>query len=270
MPPKRITPTETKTCAHCGAPFTRNRRPNGKLEPHSEFNTRKTCGNHCGSQLAGQALTKPHTHDPCLICGAPVTKHDHETRTAWKQRTTCSAACLKERRARNGRASAYARGETLRANAPCRACGGAVSRRDGERACDWRKRVTCSVECATEMKRRGATKRNTAVRVERKRRSPTVTVRARPARPETPAPKARVFRGFPTPAAIKSAWVPVTGGSLPPHEWNNSVTKSTPRPTNLRAALDYHPDLLTALAGLLTDSWHPHAPTPPSYEGGTT
>jgi hypothetical protein len=270
MPAQRVTPTETKLCANCGKPFTRNRRPNGRLEPRAEYDARKTCGNQCGSQITARALTKPFTHPPCPTCGKEVTQREGESRQAWRQRKTCGPDCLHERRASNGRAGGLLRTEKLRPNDPCRACGGPVERREGERASDWRKRVTCSVSCSSEMKRRGARASNVSpARVEARKRS--VTVRVRPARPARVAVPRRVeFRGFPTPPEVASQWRTVTGDALPPVDWNNSVTRSPLRPANLRAALDYHPDLATALAGLLTDSWHPHAPTPPSYEGGTT
>jgi DNA-directed RNA polymerase subunit RPC12/RpoP len=270
MPPKRITPTETKTCATCGKPFTRNRHPAGRLESHHEFARRQTCGTTCGSALTATKLTKHHTHAPCTHCGGPIERRETETRQAWRNRDICSIECLTARRVENAVKANKARAATKREHPPCRACGKPVERREGEGTYGWNQRLTCSTACASEMKRRAAIAQNTRTRVPPPRRAPGMFVpRVRSERPTPPA-KVRVFRGFPTPAAIKSAWVPVTGGSLPPHEWNNSVTKSTPRPTNLRAALQAHPDLATALAGLLTDSWHPHAPTPPSYEGGTT
>jgi hypothetical protein len=266
----KLIPTETKTCDVCGTPFTRNRHPAGRLESHHEFSRRRTCGTTCGHTRAARTNTTHHDHAPCTHCGGPVTRRDTETRQAWRNRDTCSHECVTALRVANAVKANKARVQSDRTHPPCRACGGEVERREGEGTYQWGQRVTCSTRCASEMKRRAAINQDPSRRVPPPKRIPSGRARSRPARPAV-AVKPRAFRGFPTPAELASRWQTVTGDALPPVDWHKpNAAESPTRPANLRAALDYHPDLLTALAGLLTDSWHPHAPTPPSYEGGTT
>ena len=223
-----------KTCEACGRTYERAHRKSG-LEPRTTWLARRACSVQCHGVLRRRATLAKHAaeQNACIACGK-TTGPDYRGRA----RKTCSSAC---RISLMDHARAHQRLNKFSdfTHAPCAKCGAAVLHREGEKPSQWLRRRTCSAKCAGHVS--------------------SVIPKARAERQKL-APAGHTFDGrFPTPATLKSAWVPITGpdtGVAVDFE-RNGVTRSPRTLAMLRAALLGHPDLAEAFAGALNDSWAP-------------
>lgn len=202
----------------------------------------------------------PTPDKTCCVCGHTFNRKRRPNGTIehlseYRERLTCGREC--------GATLAKIKNTKTTTAAPCVVCGGDIPRRDGEPGHTWRSRKTCSPECSSDGRAASARKRATGnTRFTPEERAERDRARKRKARAAAVAlrPERRVaFERFPEPASMRPKWQTVTGDALPALRQEDAVTGSPTRPANLRAALAYHPDLRTALAGLLTDSWAPFA-----------
>lgn len=228
----------SRDCEHCGRTFHRPRYAHGRLQSSGEWAKRKYCGHECQTKAA----TKYETTKTCQACGTEFQRKRHnngriESSTQWRKRTACSVDCANALRRQPKPERTR---KPPKQHPPCARCDANVERRAGETASMWHKRKYCSTACA-----------NAAVAEHRAKL-------ARDRRIARLAPARYVFDGrFPTPATLRSSWVTVTGpdtGRAPSFR-NNTVNKRPETHAALRAAVLAHPDLATALAGLLSDSW---------------
>ena len=158
---------------------------------------------------------------PCDHCGNPITKSLREGPKRFAARTYCSRACTNESQI-----------TIPLAPIPCGTCGNTITRDPKNTRWQHSQRKFCSRACAS---RAGHDKR----------RTPRL------------AREGHVFGGkFPTPARV-TKWIPVAGPDTGVHVSfeRNGVTRSPLTMRMLRAAVQDHPDLGTALAGILSDAW---------------
>jgi hypothetical protein len=189
---------------------------------------------------------KPTPAKTCVVCGATINRKRRksgkmESQRSYALRRTCDRVCGTELARRMNTKST--------APGPCSVCGGDIPRREGQAVKVWRTRLTCSVACAN-----AARSRALAPAMPREER--LARKRARRAAAAAFVPERRVpFERFPIPEGGKPTWVTVTGEALPPVSWERAGCPTMP--PALTAAIGVHPDLATALAGLLSDSWVP-------------
>jgi hypothetical protein len=196
----------------------------------------------------------------CPRCGRTHTRRTlpngkPEKNANWLLRVYCSVECAKK--------DAGAKARVNTPPAPCVNCGGPIPRKPNEPGAKWRKRQTCSPECLAAVKAengRASSRKNRRRTPEEVREASRQRSRARRRKLARLAPAGHKWNGkFPTPAGIKSTWASVTGPALAPVIATRGAP-STP-PAGLTEVLQAHPDLATALAGELTDSWIPYSRT---------
>jgi hypothetical protein len=195
---------------------------------------------------------RPTPAKTCVICGVTFNRKRRasglmEHHDEYAKRRTCGRAC--------GAVLSKRINTKPDGPPPCVVCGGSIPRRDGEPSHAWRARRTCSRACLGDF--RAAAGRKTAVGnvrftpEERRERD-----RARKRKRPEALPERRVaFERFPEPEGVKPTWTAAVGESLPAVSWERAGCPT--RPPELTAAIGVHPDLATALAGALTDSWVP-------------
>jgi hypothetical protein len=137
---------------------------------------------------------------------------------------------------------------------PCVVCGKRVVRRRKEAPSRWLERLTCCPACTSVA--RGRSWRNRTSWPKPASDKPPRVRGPRKRSPKPVVPERRVaFDRFPEPEGMRPAWTAAVGESLPPVSWERAGCPT--RPPELATAIGVHPDLATALAGALTDSWVP-------------
>ena len=192
-----------------------------------------------------------HPPRTCIVCGYTFTRRANEKATNYTRRKTCGDPHCHATASNSFRTRAPLDPGTHK---PCVICGGTVPARSGEKPFRYHRRTTCSEDCRRSLISLARQK----LTPEEARSHEAARKRAWRANRQKIAPAGYKWNGrFPTPAGLKPDWTSVTGPALPPVAATRAP-RSTP-PADLPRALRAHPELLTALAGDLTDSWFPYS-----------
>ena len=99
--------------------------------------------------------SEEYEHPPCLVCNGPVERKKSDRFVyEWKRRETCCPKCARILQIRRWSLTQGIDDSTQYKHPVCNFCKGPVERREDEKTGDWRKRKTCSPECAERARHR--------------------------------------------------------------------------------------------------------------------